>query len=296
MLPPYLKINEAVARISEKKDERFSLEWLLQHAHSGRIKLFALVRQPIFLEEIQVVDIDYVFSRGKKGIIYRSDPLRKPYAIYDNPSPQLSPTKPTSPLPSNIITTPYAGECRFKIADYVPLTIPVVGQLLASPANPRTITLYSMPIKGEQKRICTAQQLSPGSDEIPRGLSSGWWITENDLYVETGVIELLLNSPQKKIERTGLTIEEILAFDWPVRYINLRSALQHCPKWIRPARTDNDSNGKEPSRWNPVKLAICLMTPTSHKSWMVKQGALEALICDKFPEWIDEWNAAIAEF
>lgn len=85
MLPTYMAIENAVSLIREKMGEHITSDWLLQHAHEGKIQLFALVREPIcYLEQVELaIDrpdqiIAQVLRKSAKGYISPSGGTKSP--------------------------------------------------------------------------------------------------------------------------------------------------------------------------------------------------------------------------
>ena len=90
----------------------------------------------------------------------------------------------------------------------------------------------------------------------------------------------------KAAKPKGCTKGEILAADWPLpNGFNLEGALSDVPKWLMSARVSRGTPGRGSSIWNPVQIAVCLVTEKA-----VNKTAVDHVIRRHFAEFIDEWE------
>ena len=90
----------------------------------------------------------------------------------------------------------------------------------------------------------------------------------------------------KAAKLKGCTKGEILAADWPLpNGFNLEGALSDVPKWLMSARVSRGAPGRGSSIWNPVQIAVCLVTEKA-----VNKTAVDHVIRRHFAEFIDEWE------
>lgn len=190
-----------------------------------------------------------------------------------------------------------AAECIFENQEMV------YAEILTKLSDAAATKILPMYLPGKVDR-CDYSMEVEARLEVRIYYEEAFWSDLNQwLEKYESEVEFRFSDPKgvkTRIQDQGVSKQEIVAVEWGLPDgRKIQSFLDERPVWIRPALVDKGSTGGGPdrsSRWNPATLAVCLFVKTPHKSWTVDIAALTKVLEGSYPEFVEQWNDAIASF